>query len=279
MTIKGSVRRVILPGWTKAASAVSARRRRREGLQPPIRRSDFLASIDNRGSVLELGPFDRPAMRGPNVAYFDVLDQEGLRQRAKQEGRDPAACPVIDHVSDNGDLSTVPGTFDALFSSHVIEHQHDLVQHLVDAGRLLRPGGSYHVVVPDRRFCFDHFMPESSLQEVLDAADNGPARQVEQAIRHVHYDLTHNDSLRHWLGLHGRRGEGSSRSQAACDADIERYRSGTYRDIHAFRFSPAGFRDIIVALHDLGRSPLRLATVHDTRFAEPEFFAVLTKEA
>lgn len=250
--------------------------RRREGLLTPVTRAEFLASTPAGKSILELGPFDAPLMRGSGIAYFDVLDRNGLQRRAVQEGRDPAGCPVIDYVSATGDLSMVQGKFDVVFSSHVIEHQHDLIGHLNAVDDLLRPGAAYHLIVPDKRYCFDHFTPESSLNDALVAADEGAAGGVERAIRHVHFDLAHNDALKHWFGFHGNKL--ASSSEENCKDDIARYRGGEYRDIHAFKFTPGSFASIMTELYRSGRSLLRPVKVYDTRIGELEFYAVLKSD-
>src|SRR4249919_1725326 len=127
-------------------------------LLAPIPRQRFVASVPLDKPVLEIGPFDRPWLSGSNVRYFDVLPQEQLRTRAATEfGRIPKNCPHIHYVSPTGDLSIVDAEFGAVFSSHCIEHQPDVIRHLREVERLLRPGGLYYLIVPDKRFCFDHF--------------------------------------------------------------------------------------------------------------------------
>lgn len=273
--LKTAVWRGLSAGYT----AFSAPRRLRDGLMPPTTRQEFAAAIPREGAVLEIGPFDVPQMTGANVRYFDVLDQEGLRRRAEQEGRNAAGCPVMDYVSPTGDLSIINETFDTVFSSHVIEHQYRLVQHFIDVGRVLKPGGAYFMMVPDKRYCFDHFMDETKLSDVMDAEVNGPQRQVERAIHDVHSRLAHNDSVMHWTGRHGKRLSDPSWSTEIADEVIGRTRAGEYRDVHVSHFTPGGFRRIVRSLHAEGRIPLRLARVHDTRFGQLEFFATLVKDA
>lgn len=277
MKAMSMVKRGALSVSASIMSSLGAPRRRQARLVPPLTRTAFLASIPPARSVLELGPFDVPLMHGAGVAYFDVLDQEGLRRRAVQEGRNPDGCPKIDHVSPNGDLMVIRDRFDQVFSSHVVEHQHDLIRHLVDVAGLLNDDGLYCVIVPDKRYCFDHFVPESSLDDVIDAADRGPARRVERAIEHVHFDMAHNSALKHWVGLHGQRITAGEGAQQALADDLSRYRAGEYRDVHASKFTPGSFMAITDALYRSGRSPLKPLAVYDTRVGEQEFYAILAK--
>jgi SAM-dependent methyltransferase len=105
--------------------------------------------------ALEIGPVRLPVLSGPNVRYCDVLDTEQLRRRAPDHGVDPTSVPAIDYVMKNCSLDDIPVQFDAILSSHAIEHQPDLVGHLQQVERRLAPGGRYFVLAPDKRFCFD----------------------------------------------------------------------------------------------------------------------------
>jgi SAM-dependent methyltransferase len=274
---KRLVKESVITSLASVATIMGSSSRRRDRILPPTTRAKFLKTIPMSGAVLELGPFDVPQMVGDRVAYFDVLDQGALRLRAVQEGRDPTGCPVIDYVSDCGDLSIVPGPFDTVFSAHVIEHQHDLIQHLADVHRLLKPGGRYYMVVPDKRYCFDHFLKLTTIEDVVAMTDQGPAANVERAIYDVYYNLAHNDCLKHWLGLHGERLTTPATAKAEYDTAIARYRDGYYRDVHACHFTPSSFQEILTTLYETDRSALRPIVVHDTHFADLEFFAVLEK--
>jgi len=274
---KTIVKKAVVGPVAAAVSTLNSAKRQQDGLLPPISRSAFLDSIPKLRSVLELGPFDVPQIVGPGAAYFDVLNQEELRKRAVQEERDPAGCPVIDYVSECGDLSIVPVPFDAVFSAHVIEHQYDLIQHLVDVYRILKPGGSYYLIIPDKRYCFDHFLKTSSIDDVVEAASGGSAKNVERAIRDSYHNLSHSIPWKHWLGLHGQRIDYRGMDKADCEPAIESFRAGKYRDVHTFHFTPSSFHAILSGLFALGRIPLRPVAVHDTRFGVQEFFAVLER--
>ena len=56
---------------------------KREFMQP------LLQEIINKYAlkVLEIGPFDNPFVVGNSVKYFDVLDEESLKKRAKKHNR------------------------------------------------------------------------------------------------------------------------------------------------------------------------------------------------
>jgi predicted SAM-dependent methyltransferase len=55
--------------------------------------------------------------------------------------------------------------FDIAFSSHVIEHTLDFIKHLNQVCDILKNNGHYFLFVPDKRYCFDYFSPESTMPD------------------------------------------------------------------------------------------------------------------
>lgn len=247
---------------------------------PIALRENLIKQLDRETTVLEIGPFLRPVVTGSNVEYFDVLDREGLKERALAVGYPATSAPYIHYVSPTGDLAVVTKTFAAVVSSHCIEHQPDLVQHLHDVSRVLEQGGRYYLMIPDKRYCFDHFIPPSTIADVMDA--HLSARRVHTARSVVEHRAltTHNDPARHWRGDHVDAGFEASVVQRTQAALMEfQQASGGYIDVHAWQFTPASFRDVVHQLVELGLSPLRLEAVAGTPFGRNEFTAILTKSA
>ncbi|MGA9342358.1 MAG: hypothetical protein WBV61_08495 [Rhodanobacteraceae bacterium] len=240
-------------------------------------RADFLALIDSSHRILEIGPFANPALRGANVVYFDVLSTEQLKQRAVVHSLDPENCPVVDHVSPTGDLSIVPPGFASVFSSHVIEHQPDLVRHIGEVVDLLPVGGRYFLAVPDKRYCFDYFNPPSTIADVIDAHVN--QRVVHTVASHVRQAaiVTHNDPARHWQGDHGEPGYRSDPRRVTAGMQTFRNARDKYVDVHAWQFTPDSFGEILGLLHNNGLSAMRLLRVYPGIFGSIEFYAVLEK--
>jgi SAM-dependent methyltransferase len=239
-------------------------------------RSDFTNLISNSGSVLEIGPFNAPLKKGPNVKYFDVLDRNALIARAKQIGYDPATIPEIDFVEPNGNLEAISGTFDYIVSSHVVEHQPNLIKHLTDAYNLLAAGGYYFVIVPDKRYCFDHFIPESNLAQVIDAHINRLTRHPLARVIEHRALTTHNDPLRHWQGDHGER-HASLKARYQSAASEYQQSQGGYIDVHGWYFTPVSFRHIIDGLRQIGLTSFTPIRVYPTLYAEFEFRTILQK--
>ena len=131
----------------------------------------------------------------------------------------------------------------------MIEHQPDLIAHLQAIQNILVPGGHLGLIVPDKRFCFDHFIPETTIAEVLDAASAAKTHSARSVLLHRLF-TTHNNSIAHWLGFHGDRPRSHQGAGAMQAAMIEQQRSvdGEYVDVHAWYFTPEGFLDVMKGL-------------------------------
>lgn len=238
-------------------------------------RAAFAALIPCHVDALEIGPFHWPLLEGPHVRYFDVLDRNGLIERAKEIGIQTSRVPrEIHFVSPNGDLGIVTDLFDAVLSSHVIEHQPDLIGHLRQVEALLRPGGCYFVLIPDKNYCFDHFMAESTIAQIIDTHHTGRRlHNLQSQIEHVAL-TTHNEPERHWRGDHG-----------AVRLSVERIREcvraflshpDLYVDVHAWYFTPDSFCRNLKLLRELSYTNFSVSRVYPTMLNANEFWAVLS---
>ncbi len=227
-------------------------------------------------SVLEIGPFCNPVLIGENVSYFDVLTRENLIMRANEIGYDIKHAPYIDFVSPNGDLSIVDRKFDAVLSSHCVEHQPDLIGHLNQVERILVKGGLYYLIIPDKRFCFDYPIPHSTLEEVL-AAQGDKKHSLIKVIEHRAM-VTHNDAARHWRGDHFDAGweELQPHRVRAAVAEYEAAEGG-YIDVHHWQFTPDVFQSIITALFERGLINLTIREINQTPHDQLEFTCLLIK--
>ena len=245
--------------------------------QPLSPRAAILATIPASAAVLEIGPFVRPTLRGPNIRYFDVLDKASMIELASVYGDPVVEAVEIDFISPTGDLSVVTETFDVVFSSHCIEHQPDLVRHLQQVEKLLKSDGRYVVIVPDKRYCFDHFIPVSGLDEVLEAwREKRKVHTRKKVIEHRAY-ITHNDAVRHWAGDHGAPLYVRLPQKLVEAASEFESRQGNYIDVHGWQFSPKTFNDLIAGLVELNRSPLQVTETYQTWPDTLEFSAVLKR--
>ena len=237
-------------------------------------RQTFLDQVVPGSTVLEIGPFVSPLMKGENVQYLDILTREQLFNRAIETGLDTSNLP--DRIHYVGEIDQIETRFDAVISSHCIEHQPDLVRHLNQVGAILTERGRYFLMIPDKRYCFDHFIPESTIAGVLQAhAESRRVHSLGSVIEHFAL-TTHSNASRHWAGDHGEFPAGDQSNRI--DAAIELYNSrSSYIDVHAWYFTPFTFFGIVSGLHQRGAIALRPQAIFPTLWGTSEFFAVLTK--
>lgn len=261
----------------------------------PIKsRDDFLKIVPDGECVLEIGPFLEPCYRAPkhDVRYFDVLDREGLVARAREhidEGVFPAerfepaieACPEIHYVHPTGDLSSINRTFQYVLSCHCAEHQPDLIAHINGVADHLDPGGLYLMILPDKRYGFDHFLPETRTIDIVSAhLSERKLHTVEMVLEH-RLETTHNDPVRHWNGDHGmRRWDEYTNDRPDLFPhlwDEAKEASVRYIDVHQWKFTPETFRRDVRRLRNLGLINLSVERVYPTLRDSMEFYAVLRK--
>ena len=86
-------------------------------------------------------------------------------------------------------MSGVPDlTYDFVISAHVIEHLEDPLGAIRNAIRVLKRGGIFILVVPDRRFTFDKGRPPTPLAHVIaDLLDGGAGTRHEAYCEHLRF--------------------------------------------------------------------------------------------
>ena len=273
---------------------------RRETLQPLLQ-----GTIDQTHmKALEISPWHRPFLGGANVKYFGTTNHEFLKKNAVELGLNPEKIPrKIDFISPTGDLGVVDEKFDIVFSSHVIEHCPDLIEHFRGVSKILNKGGLYVLIIPDKRYCFDYYHSESTLSEVIDAFANERKLPRLADVINFAYTRTHNDAIFHWLGEHGKRygyrdtplspdakaeimgeyffddGKGISREKflSLVEKYSEALDKGEYISTHNWRFTPDSFRYIVNLLNELNFIDLPLYRCCHTLWGRQEFIAMLEK--
>ena len=229
-------------------------------------------------SFLEVGPFYRPHVSGKNVYYADILDTEALRARAKALVGVDVVPHIHFHVPD-GNLDAIPHVFAGVYSAHNVEHQLDLVGHLNQVESLLLNGGYFFLRIPDKRFCFDRFIPASTMGDVLEAHFNkvaGGVHSLKSVIDGTAL-VSQNIPVQYWS-------EGDPIHVPPPDSNrvrlaLERWNDNKekYIDVHKWQFTCDTFAEIVTVLEDLHFTKFHVERVYSTLRNELEFTVILQK--
>ncbi len=246
-----------------------------------------LTDLD-RGPGLEIAPLNNPLMLKSewDVKYVDIVPTADL---IAHSDHDPHVSNE-DIVEVDFPLTGADGTIRSLsevagpgapyawvLASHVIEHVPDLIGWLDDIASLLRDDGALVLAVPDTRYTFDIFRPQTTVGQMLQAHEQG---DVVPSIRAV-YDylrsavtITAPDA---WAGRRGTWESARIHELPVVLKRVENARQGTYVDSHVWTFRP---QTLIEQINELGRLSLcefTVETVRNTRPNELEFYAVLRR--
>lgn len=243
-------------------------------------RLSFIQCVNtNNLDCLEIGPFDDPVLRGRKVKYFDVLDQSGLKQKSIKCRRPHPIqnIPNIDYVEPEGNIKIINDKFDIVLSCHSIEHQTDFIQHLKDVSSILKPNGCYLIILPDKRYCFDHFIRETTFADVLEHHMVGRKNHSLKSVIEHRALTCHNDCVKHWAGNHGSP-KYMDDINLITDA-VEEYnnavKNNEYIDVHSLQFTPRSFEHLIGVLNKINLINLKIHRIFPTNTNCGEFYVVL----
>ena len=247
-------------------------------------RKECLLSLSDRAHrILEIGPSYNPVAPkagGWRTHVVDHATREELRTKYAAANVDLEVIEEVDSLWRGGALedaipAALRGSFDTLIASHVIEHMPDLVGFLISASRLLAPTGVVSLAVPDRRYCFDYFRPQTMTGDLLEAHAARRARHsLRTAWNHMAYAVMLDGSLAWERKPIGRPTFIDPFVAAAVTyAQYQDGEGGAYKDYHAWQFTPAGFA---LAILELGQIGVINWHVIDTHAPETfEFFVFL----
>jgi SAM-dependent methyltransferase len=109
----------------------------------------------------------RQVARADRSEFFDsAVNWPWHRNRRPR----PANADVL---ADGALLPFRPESLDYIASSHLLEHLPNPIAALDNWYRALKPGGLIYLVVPDRRFTFDHLRARTPLQHLIEDFEHG----------------------------------------------------------------------------------------------------------
>lgn len=229
------------------------------------RRKKFFENLKIDGAGLEIGPSHSPIApknENFNVKVVDHLSAEGLREKYASHSAVNIECiEDVDYVWSGEPLSQLikDEKFDWIIASHVLEHVPNPIEFLQELSELLKPGGVISIALPDKRYCFDHFMSVSIVGEWIDAFVSKRIRPTPgQVVNHCFYAAQRNGKISWGVDEVGVLGLVHEPSLAKGQLEYA-LASDHYTDVHCWRFTAESFMLIINELQYLGY--IRLAAV------------------
>ncbi|WP_350394881.1 methyltransferase domain-containing protein [Methylorubrum podarium] len=235
---------------------------------------------------VEIGPLTNPLIRKDegDVLYADHLPTDALR---RQYDGHPTLGPVgtdgivpVDVVLGEGGLADAlgpRGPVDYIVASHVVEHVPNAIGWLREAGDALREGGVFCLIVPDKRFTFDHFRRPTTAGALV-AAHLAGLRKPPVAVVYEHFARASPvEASAVWKGrpVLLRPISGGPTEALSIAAGIAE--TGASVDVHCAVFTPCSFADILAELIGLDLLPFECAALEPTCPWESEFFVLLRK--
>lgn len=135
-----------------------------------FRRESLIELMHSDASCLEIGPYTRPTFGGNEcrLKTLDFYDTQELRKHAIKIGVDPATVINVDYVCKNENYcEVVKERFDIVIAAHVAEHVIGFIKYLQSLRCLLNDCGHLLLVLPDKRYGFDKFRPDTNLSQLI----------------------------------------------------------------------------------------------------------------
>ena len=246
------------------------------------RKKKILSHINRNGQGLEVGPSHNPIApkkEGFNVDIIDHFNKEQLVAKYQDHGVNVDNIEEVDFVWRGESYSELTGHskyYDWIIASHMIEHTPDLIGFLSDCDSILKNDGVISLVVPDKRYCFDHFRPVTGLHSIIDSHINQSTNHSPGSVAEYFLNVVSKSGQIGWnestLGgyefVHS-----TNEAKKAIDTVIS---DNSYLDIHAWCFVPHSFRLLIKDLFDLGFIPLQEVGFYET--VGCEFIIILGRQ-
>ena len=135
-----------------------------------FRRESLLELMNSDFSCLEVGPYTRPTFSASqcHLKTLDFYDTQELRSHALKIGVNPQDVISVDFVcKDENYCEVVKEKFDVVIAAHVAEHVVAFIKYFQSLRQLLKNEGYLLVVLPDKRYSFDKFRPDTDLSQLV----------------------------------------------------------------------------------------------------------------
>ncbi|MDM8527949.1 glycosyltransferase [Anaerolineales bacterium HSG24] len=248
------------------------------------RQDTILRHVNKAGWGIEIGPCyspSAPKRDGYNVHIIDHLNREQLikkyeAHRANLGELDLETIEEVDFVwqgQSYAELTGKTGFYDWIIASHMIEHTPDLIGFLKNCDEILNEDGIISLVIPDKRYCFDHFRSVTSLGKIIDSHIQPSPIHTPGTIAEFYLDVVSKAGVISWNET--RHGDYQFRYSLADVREQLDYviNEKKYIDVHSWCFTPHSFRLLIHDLYTLGYISFKELSFSPT--VNYEFFVTL----
>lgn len=136
--------------------------------------SDKIAIEYLAGNGIEIGALHNkmPVSRKAKVSYVDRISYEDLIKHYPELKGKKITKPDI--VSDAQTLGAIAdNSQDFIIASHILEHCEDPIEALKNFSRVMKQDANAYIIVPDKRHCFDHKRPLTSVEHLVKDHEEG----------------------------------------------------------------------------------------------------------
>lgn len=222
------------------------------------RNEKILAHINKNGRGIEIGPSHAPIApkkEGYRVDIIDHMSQGELLKKYQDHKVNLNNIEEVDYVWNGQTYAELTGKskhYDWIIASHVIEHTPDLIDFLINCDAILKDEGVLSLVIPDKRYCFDHFRPITGISSIIDKHFSKNTIHSAGTVAEYFLNVATKDGE---LGWHAHTAGKFNLAHTLEDARsmVHAVREkNVYVDVHAWCFVPHSFRLLIQDLYDLG---------------------------
>lgn len=243
------------------------------------RKEKVLRHINKTGHGIEIGPSHRPIAtkkEGYMVHIIDHMSREQLITKYKDHPVNLENIEEVDFVWRGENYSELTGKhkyYDWIVASHVIEHTPDLIGFLNDCDTILKDDGVISLVVPDKRYCFDHYRPITGISKIIDSHFQKTTIHTPGTVVEYFLNVVSKAGNIAWSsGATGKYSFVHSLEDALQEMKSV-LNENAYLDVHAWCFVPHSFRLIVHDLFCLGFIPFQEVDFLPTE--RSEFFITL----
>jgi predicted SAM-dependent methyltransferase len=223
----------------------------------------ILRHIKKEELGVEIGPSHNPIaskIKGYKVHIIDHMTRDDLIEKYRAHDVNIDNIEEVDFVWEGENYLELTGgkrDYGWIIASHVIEHTPDLIGFLNECDSILKDDGVISLVIPDKRYCFDHFRPITGLSKIIDShlqkrTMHTPGTVVEYCLNvvskggNIAWDASVNGDYHFMHSLD----DAKKGMEVALDKK-------EYIDVHSWCFVPHSFRLMIQDLFNLGLIPFQ----------------------